>query len=48
MRDTRSSQTAPGTDRYEMGIAAVGIAMIVVSVVLLVWAFPKLPDRRIR
>jgi hypothetical protein len=29
-----------------MEIAGVGVAMIVVSVLLLVWAFPRLPQRQ--
>jgi hypothetical protein len=33
------------TDSQEMGIAGVGLAMIVVSVMVLVWAFPRLPHR---
>jgi hypothetical protein len=44
-RDARSSQTAPGTDCYEMEIAGLGLAMIAISILLLVWAFPKLPQR---
>jgi hypothetical protein len=40
-----SSQTGPRTDRYEMEIAGLGLAMIAISILLLVWAFPKLPNR---
>jgi hypothetical protein len=29
----------------QMAIAGLGIAMIAISVLLLVWAFPNLPDR---
>jgi hypothetical protein len=33
-------------DLFGMEIAGVGVAMIVVSVLLLVWAFPRLPQRQ--
>jgi hypothetical protein len=46
MRDAPvSSHIAPGTDHPEMGIAALGIAMVAVSLLLLLWAFPNLPRR---
>jgi hypothetical protein len=40
-----SSRRGPGTDSYEMQIAGLGVAMVVVSIVLLAWAFPGLPKR---
>ena len=30
---------------YRMEIAGLGLGMIVLSVVLLVWAFPRIPNR---
>jgi hypothetical protein len=40
-----SSRTAAGTDCSEMEIAGLGLLMIAISILLLVWAFPKLPNR---
>jgi hypothetical protein len=40
-----SSRKAPVTDLYVMEIAGLGLGMIVLSVLLLVWAFPRLPNR---
>ena len=40
-----SSHTGGGTDLYSMEIAGLGLAMIVLSVLLLVWAFPRVPNR---
>ncbi len=40
-----SSHRARGTEYVEMEIAGLGIAMIAVSILLLVWAFPSLPAR---
>jgi hypothetical protein len=36
---------AGGAETNEVVIAGLGIAMIAVSVLLLVWAFPNLPRR---
>jgi hypothetical protein len=41
-----SSRSAADTDLYVMEIAGLGLAMIVLSVLLLVWAFPRLPQRQ--
>jgi hypothetical protein len=38
------SQRASGTDCYKMEIAGLGLGMIVLSVALLVWAFPRIPN----
>jgi len=40
-----SSDRGSGTDLPEMEIAGLGIALIALSVILLVWAFPRLPNR---
>jgi hypothetical protein len=40
-----SSHTARGTDLFSMEIAGLGLAMIALSVILLVWAFPRVPHR---
>jgi hypothetical protein len=40
-----SSPTALGTDLPDMEIAGLGLGMIALSVALLVWAFPRIPQR---
>ena len=40
-----SSLIDQGTDPYRMEIAGLGLGMIVLSVLLLVWAFPRIPNR---
>jgi hypothetical protein len=35
----------PGTDLYCMQIAGLGLSMVALSVILLVWAFPRIPHR---
>lgn len=40
-----SSRKGLGTDCCKMEIAGLGLGMIVLSVLLLVWAFPRIPNR---
>jgi hypothetical protein len=40
-----SSHPASETDLVGMEIAGLGLAMIALSVVLLLWAFPRVPHR---
>jgi hypothetical protein len=40
-----SSPTAARTDLRGMEIAGLGLGMIALSIALLVWAFPRIPQR---
>jgi hypothetical protein len=45
MRDASFKSESRGTDLPGVEIAGLGLGMIVLSVVLLVWAFPRVPHR---